>query len=59
MPKIVKGGPLGLFKIHSVAEYQITKGDPCEKLKNFLKKVSVPKKIGRGPFSLVRFCMLR
>ena len=40
MPKIVKGGPLGLFKIHSVAEYQIT---------IFGKKSQCRKKLEGGP----------
>ena len=59
VPKNVKGGPLGLFNIHSVTEYEKKlKGDPLVTL-IFLKKSHIakngggkclitPKKLERG-----------
>ena len=40
-----KGDPSGFINIHSVAKYRKTRrGDPLGTLKNFRKKVAVPKK---------------
>ena len=56
MFQIVKGEPFGFLKIQSVAKYQQNRrGDPLVQSK-YSKKVSVPKKKGKGgPFSLVLF----
>ena len=60
MPKIVKGGPLGFFNIHSVAKSQKNEGPLGEIIKFWVKSLIVPKKTQKGvPFSLVRFCRLR
>ena len=58
MPKKLKGGPLGLFNIHSVAKHPKIEGDP---LGNFFSKrsLTMPKKLIGGPFSLSRYGMLR
>ena len=42
MPKKLKGGPLGFFNIHSVAEHQKIEGGTFEEF--FSEKVSMPKK---------------
>ena len=49
-PKNVRGEPLGLINIHSVAKYQKTRrGDPFETFKKNRKKSrTMPKKIERG-----------
>ena len=58
MPKKLKGNPLGFFNIHSVAKLQKIEGGT---LGNFFRKKSrnVEKKLKGGPFSLVRYCMIR
>ena len=51
-------GSFRIFDTHSVAKIsQKLKGDPLRTSKNF-EKSHKTKKIERGPFNLVRFCML-
>ena len=59
--KCKSGDRLDFINIYYVAKYQKTrKGDSFETLKNFRKKSHIAgKKSKGGPFSLVRFCMLR
>ena len=57
----MQGDLLKLFNIHSVAKYQKIGGAQLETSVNFCQKsFIVPKKNQKeGPFSLIRFCMLR
>ena len=57
MPKNVKGETLGFLTSNLLQNIKKFQGDPVETSKNF-EKVSMAKQNRKGPFSLVRNCML-
>ena len=58
--KTKRGDHLGYFNIHSVAKHQKIEGGPFGEKNFFEKKVTMPKKLKGGPFSLSRwYGMLR
>ena len=59
--KLERGDPLGFSKRQFAVKYRnIRMGDPLDTKKNFEKKShSAEKNSKGGPYSLVRFCILR
>ena len=59
--KSEKGDLLGFFNIQRVAKYKTNEGGPSEGILKISKKneSQCQKKIQRGPFILVRFCIIR
>ena len=58
--KLKRGDPLCFSKPQFAAKYQKElKGDPYQTEKKWGKNRTVPKKSKGGPYSLVRFCIVR
>ena len=56
--KLERGDPLGFLKLQFAVKSKTLKGGPFGD-KKIRKKALVPKKLKGGPYSLVRFCILR